>query len=86
LQPTDIYDVVCPYLDIYKDLLCFFQNTTADILVEYENLFCVPRPIYPHHSFLHLTCIFTYSYQPEECCDPQSHLPSNISSKGWKLR
>ena len=39
MRPTDIFDVARPSLDIYKDLLCFFQNTTADILVEYENLF-----------------------------------------------
>ena len=39
MRPTDIYDMACPCLDVYKDLLCFFQDTTADILVEYENLF-----------------------------------------------
>ena len=39
MWPTDIYDVACPCLDIYKVLLSFIHNTTVDIPVEYENLF-----------------------------------------------
>jgi len=51
MRPTDIYDVACPCLDIYKDLLCFFQNTTSDILWNMNTFLCaktrLPTPFLP---------------------------------------